>query len=1093
MPGTPDGPSGDAPLLAPGTLLASRYRVRRALGGGGMGDVWEAEDLELGAVVALKTLRAARDERSLERFRREILLARKVTHPNVCRIFDLGWHASPAGRVAFLTMELLPGETLEERVRREGPLPLEAARRVLEDVARGLDAAHAAGVVHRDLKSANVMLVPAESGGEKAVVTDFGLATGRAAGSGPRLTDVVEIVGTPDYMAPEQVEGGEIGPATDVYALGIVAYEVLSGRLPFEGATPMSRAVRRLGEEPAPLPEGGPAAVPPHVRAAISRALAREPERRFASASDFVRAFAPPGGADGATRLRERPVARRPRRALAAAGAGALLVSAVAAFVLLRRPEPHAPEPGRRSIAILGFANLSGLPETAWLGTAITEMLATELAAAEGLRPLPGETVARARTELGLEGSQTLSPETLARLRKGTGAALVVHGTYLDLGARGSGRVRLDVRLVDASSGELVASFSEAGDEAALDAVTARAGGRLRDSLGASLRQGARRETRRDREAARLHAEGLARLRLFDTRAAEPFLRKAAERDPSDPALHAALAEALWRLGRDAEARAAARAAFARLDGLGREERLAAEGKLQEILGETKKAVEALRELRRLYPDDLEYGLQLAAVQAESGDAKGSLETVAALRKLPPPAGDDVRLDLAEARALWEAESFGPQVEMASRAAGRAAEDGLTGVQARALRLLGTGLRGLGKTDEAAKAFGEARALFAREGDRAAEARVLRDTAGVAWDRGDLATCRRQVEEALAIFRETGDERGLAVALETMAVLEKQQGRPAEARRYVSEARDLYVRQGDEGRRLQAVHTLANILVSEGDLEGASRHYREVIEGATARGSEEQAGLAEANLGFVLVWRGELAEARTMLEAAAGAFRRSGGRRNEASALRGLARVDREEERLDDAAARLRAAAEAERAAGGTTGAAAAFAEGELLLAKGDVKGAAAAIDRLAVAAAKEPGPEAEASLHELRARLALALGRAGEADAAARKALEAAGRAKDLEPEVVPRLRLVAARAGAAAGRKAEALRDLGALEREARTGALLLVALDAALARGETELALGRSGEARELLASLAAEARGRRAVRVAAAAEGLLARGL
>ena len=1089
MAGTPDGPWAGAPLLAPGAVLASRYRVRRALGGGGMGDVWEADDLELGAVVALKTLRAARDERSIERFRREILLARKVTHPNVCRIFDLGGHDGPEGRIAFLTMELLPGETLEERVRREGPLPLETARRLLADVARGLDAAHAAGVVHRDLKSANVMLVPDDGGGERAVVTDFGLATGRAAGSGPRLTDVVEIVGTPDYMAPEQVEGGEVGPATDVYALGIVAYELLSGRLPFDGATPMSRAVRRLGEEPAPLPAEGPAALPRHVRAAIVRALAREPEQRFPSASSFVSALAGTDGVDSATRLLERPGTRRPSRALAAAAAGALLVSAVAAFVLLRRPAATEPEPGRRAVAVLGFANLSGRPDTAWLGTALSEMLSTELAAAEGLRPLPGETVARARRELGLEESQTLSPGTLARLRKGTGASLVVHGTYLDLGERGGGRVRLDVRLVDATSGDLVASFSEAGDEATLDGVAARAGSRLRESLGAPLRPDARREARRDREAARLHAEGLARLRLFDTRGAEPFLRRAVERDPTDPALHAALAEALWRLGRDAEARDAARAAFSRLDGLGREERLAAEGKLHEVLGETKKAIEALRELRRLYPDDLEYGLQLAAVQAEAGDAKGALETGGAPRKLPPPAGDDVRLDLAEARALWEAESFGPQVEMASRAARRAAEDGLTGIEARALRLVGTGLRGLGMTDEAAKAFERSRALFAREGDRAAEARVIRDAAGVFWDRGDLAASRREVEKALVILRETGDERGLAVALETMAVLEKQQGRPAEARRYVAEARDLYVRQGDEGRRLQAVHTLANILVSEGDLPSAERHYREVLEGATARGSDEQAGLAEANLGFVLVWRAELAEARKMLGAAAEAFRRSGGRGNEASALRGLARVDREERRLAEAAGRLRAAAEAERAAGGAPGAADALAEAELLLDGDDPKGAADAIDRLSATAGREAGPETESALEELRARIALARGDVAKAEGSARRALAAARRATDLEPETLPRLRVLAARAAPAA-RRIEALRELEAVERAARADLLLLVAFDAALARGETELALGKRAEGRKTLETLAAETRAKGALRVAAAADALLA---
>ncbi len=1098
MPDPPVDRAGDAPVLAPGTVLAERYRVRRSLGGGGMGDVWEAEDLELGTVVAIKTLRAARDDRSLERFRREILLARRVTHPNVCRIFDLGWHETRDGRVAFLSMELLRGETLEERIRRDGPRPAAETLRILEDVARGLGAAHEAGVVHRDLKSANVMLVRSDDGSERAVVTDFGLATSRFPGSQRRLTEVVEIVGTPDYMAPEQVEGGEVGPATDVYALGVVAYEMLSGRLPFEGATPMSRAVRRLSEDPAPLFPDDDAAVPPGFREAIRKALAREPGERFVSASEFLRALSPPSGIDSATRLMERP--KPPRRGLGAAlAAGALLavLGVGAAFLFQRRAPDPAPEPGRRAVAILGFSNLSRLPETAWLATALTEMLATELALAEGLRPLPGETVARVRADLALEPSQSLSPETLARLRRGTGAALAVHGTYLDLGARGGGRVRIDVRLVDAVRGETLASFSETGDETALDAVTARAGSRLREALGAGRRAGVAREAKRDREAARLHAEGLARLRLFDTRGAEPFLRKAAERDPSDPLLHADLAEALWKLGRDPEARAAARAAFERLEGLPHEERLAAEGKLQEILGDTKKAIEAFEALRRLYPDDLDYGLQLAAVKAEAGDARGSLETVASLRKLPAPAGDDVRLDLAEARALSEAESYVKQVEVASRAASRAGEDGLSGVRARALRLLGTGLRALGKSDEAVKAFEEARQLFAREGDRAAEGRVVRDAAGVAWDRGDLDASRKEVEKALGIFREIGDERGLAVALETLAVIEKQQGRPSAARAFLTEARELYVRQGDEGRRLQATHTLANILVSEGDLRGAARNYREVVAGAVARGSDEQAGLAQTNLGSVLIWQGELAEARVLTLAAVESFKRSGTRLNAATALRNLARIHREEGRLDEADATLARAEEAEKT--GSSGPADSDAGAgpspeslqarlEQLLAKGDTRAAATTLESLGTSLGKDAGVDGALALNDYAARVALALGRPSEAEGAFRRALAASGRAVDLEPETRPRLRILGARIASARGKNVEAERDLAAIGAAARESLLVLVAFDAELARAGAEIAMGKRAESRARLAALAVAARTRGALRVAAEADRL-----
>src|SRR5262245_21058912 len=189
------------PRLETGQLAAGRFRVLRFVAEGGRGQVYEAEDVELGERVALKTVRAeiAADERATERFRREIQLARRVTHPNVCRTFDVFRHEGPDGAVAFLTMEMLPGETLTERLHRVGRLTEDEARRLFAQMAAGLAAAHRVGIVHRDFKPGNVVLVPDASGpGLRAVVTDFGQAHAPAAASdsGP-LTGAGEAVGTP--------------------------------------------------------------------------------------------------------------------------------------------------------------------------------------------------------------------------------------------------------------------------------------------------------------------------------------------------------------------------------------------------------------------------------------------------------------------------------------------------------------------------------------------------------------------------------------------------------------------------------------------------------------------------------------------------------------------------------------------------------------------------------------------------------------------------------------------------------------------------------------------------------------------------------
>jgi hypothetical protein len=256
-----------------------------------MGEVYEAEDRELRERVALKTIRPAigTDERAVERFKREIQLARKVTHPNVCRIFDLGYHTRPDsppgdGGTLFLTMEFVHGETLAERLRRTGPMAVEEARPIVLQMLAGLGEAHEAGVVHRDFKSSNVILVPSQepAGKVRAVITDFGLAC-LSAGQGvsvARISSTGEIVGTPSYMAPEQVRGGEVTTKTDIYALGLVVYEMVTGTLPFLSDSPISTAVRRL-EEPPPEPRKYAPGLDKRWEELILSCLALNPEDRL--------------------------------------------------------------------------------------------------------------------------------------------------------------------------------------------------------------------------------------------------------------------------------------------------------------------------------------------------------------------------------------------------------------------------------------------------------------------------------------------------------------------------------------------------------------------------------------------------------------------------------------------------------------------------------------------------------------------------------------------------------------------------------------------------------------------------------------------
>jgi serine/threonine-protein kinase len=270
----PVGEPGES-ALAPGQLLAGRYRVSGFVARGGMGEVYRAEDALLGEPVAIKLLRpeVSRKPGAHERFATEIRIARKITHPNVCRVFDVGID----GERVFFTMELFDGETLASRLRGGGPLAIDEAAPLVRQLLAGVGAAHDAGVVHVDLKPSNVLL-----DGNRVVVTDFGLAVPCCATIGCAC-EMPHLIGTPAYMAPEQVVGGTLVGATDVFSIGAILFELITGRLPWTGANLHDLAHARLS---GPVPSPG---VDPRWDAAIAACLERDPDRRLRTVGELAR------------------------------------------------------------------------------------------------------------------------------------------------------------------------------------------------------------------------------------------------------------------------------------------------------------------------------------------------------------------------------------------------------------------------------------------------------------------------------------------------------------------------------------------------------------------------------------------------------------------------------------------------------------------------------------------------------------------------------------------------------------------------------------------------------------------------------------
>jgi len=306
--------------LSPGTSIGSRYEIVRLLGQGGMGAVYQAHDKELERQVAIKVIRAdmAANPEILQRFKQELILARQITHKNVIRIFDLG----QADGIKFITMEYIEGENLQGVLRRKKKLEPAEAANILAQVCRALEAAHNEGVIHRDLKPQNIMLD--KSG--RAYVMDFGIARSML---GAGMTQTGALIGAPDYMSPEQAKGQALDARSDLFSVGIIFYEMLSGQVPFDADTTMGKLWKRTNEPARPLDDLDKT-IPRPLSDIVRKCLEIDPQKRFASTGELLRQIEIWQGPAAGTRAVSIPVSVLPRSAKwLAAGLGVLVIAGI--------------------------------------------------------------------------------------------------------------------------------------------------------------------------------------------------------------------------------------------------------------------------------------------------------------------------------------------------------------------------------------------------------------------------------------------------------------------------------------------------------------------------------------------------------------------------------------------------------------------------------------------------------------------------------------------------------------------------------------------------------------------------------------------
>ena len=582
---TPEG-------LGKGELFAGRFELIEELGAGGMGIVYRAYDKQVGEEIALKILHPeiALDERTVDRFRNEIKLARRISHRNVCRMHEL--HED--GKQLFITMEYVSGQDLKGLIQETKGLTAGRALSIAKQVAEGLCEAHNLGVIHRDLKPQNIM---ADKEGN-AKIMDFGIARSlRAAG----MTAEGMIIGTPEYMAPEQVEGLEADQRTDIYAMGAILFEMVTGRVPFEGDSPLSVAYKHKNEVPIP-PRKLNAEIPEPFNKLILRCLEKEKDNRYQTAEELLadlirieeglpiseRVALPARPTIRISREKPTGIRRFVIPALAA------LVLALAAFVALRvlpkkQPVSPASASGKPSIAVLNFENLTGDPSLEVWKAGLTKLLSMGLQESKLIRVLDENTTYGILKKHKLDEASKYTREDLEKIATEGGVSYTVSGSLMKAGGSTIVMLTLQNPKTDEVAAPIKATWQ---NETEILPKIAEMVSKIKSGMNLSPTQldteaeevkGLEKLTTSP-EALKYYVESWRHFRNEDDAKGIALCLKAVELDPDFAIVYTTLAAAYSRLGNNARAGEYRNKAFALKDRLPLRDRLFVEGQYYSYL-----------------------------------------------------------------------------------------------------------------------------------------------------------------------------------------------------------------------------------------------------------------------------------------------------------------------------------------------------------------------------------------------------------------------------------------------------------------------------------------------------------------------------
>jgi serine/threonine protein kinase/tetratricopeptide (TPR) repeat protein len=811
--------------LQPGDVLGSRYEIWNVLGEGGMGTVYKALDREVDQMVALKLIRPdmAANSVILARFKQELLTARQVTHRNVIRIYDL----SEVDGVKFITMEFVEGCDLHKLLLDEGKLAPERAVEIMRQVCLALEAAHGVGIIHRDLKPQNIMQ---EKQG-RILVMDFGLARSLESGG---MTQSGALLGTIEYMSPEQAMGGHLDGRSDIFSLGLIFYELLTGKMPYKADTAMASLLKRNQERAIPVAELD-TSIPKVLSDIVSKCLERDLSARYQNAKEILLDLDAWEGKQPTLASVVRPIPTPPREVpwkwIATGVLGVAIVAGGLLFSgkLTSKPVTKVAAGPEVSLAILPFRNGSGDAKLDWLGSSLAEMLNTDVGQSAHLRTISPDRLHQVLSDLQISPGTDIDSATMGRIAEFSNADTVVSGQYAKFGDL----IRIDATLRDLKHDRRIPIKIEVPSEKDVPGGIDRLADSIRQNLGmsrdviAELRASSFQPTSKSLPALRDYNRGVQLMRDGKNLEAQKLLEAATKEDSTFAIAFSKLAQTYSNLGYDSEAAQAAQKAVGLSENLPPTEKYLIIANRAQVTKNYPDAIKAYETLAKASPDNADVQAALAALYEESGDfAKAS----AYYRKILAANPKDLMATLATGRIALASGDVQASLEPLNRALSLSIQVGNEEERATSFHAIGYAYESLNKPEEALRNYQQALEIRRKIGEKRGIAKSLNRMARVEAVMGRQKSAASHFEEALQVSREIGDKHGLADILLDLGNFDEDSGNHDGSLRLFKESLQIERDLGDEVMQAINLNNIGSVYFAKGEYQDALTYFQQSLQ-----------------------------------------------------------------------------------------------------------------------------------------------------------------------------------------------------------------------------------------------------------------------